>query len=499
MIVTRRLLLLAGAFVGASIVVGACGDKQTTMSAPPRPLASRSVLAKQQALDNAGCALSWLDGSTVMTATLPRSVVGSELASVDSLRSRAGSAQHLRVMSAIVADVENQDSIAIACIGNAKLRPDELGKRLRGRSTLLASIRSRATKQPSMELAFGSLRVAASRALMAPLLATATQRQASSDAKALIAPMLWRTASLATTSMRTVSNFQPALAQYRLQQVRRRRYDVTVTIWNSGSTFLIDDSQLMAWLEQFFGWDGQFGVIDYTDCEQKSAEWFALSDQVAEYVQDSLDYANARDEALEYSCESQGNSRTTCIDFFIAGKTIGIIGRGDGRTFDSTAKYDASRIQIYVDLNGGLPPKAYFNHSIVDIPMFDTNLPISFVPDTSDSGVWMYAPDSNTRVLQVKAFNGVCKLVPASLCPSIDAFIRWHRLQNGVWLLQPSSDIRRDPYPSLAIYQENSSHVFQTWYQSAETNATGLWTRGWVLEGWRQLLNAGLPPGCFYQ
>ena len=51
----------------------------------------------------------------------------------------------------------------------------------------------------------------------------------------------------------------------------------------------------------------------------------------------------------------------------------------------------------------------------------------------------------------------------------------------------------------MAIYQENSSHVFQTWYQSAETNATGLWTRGWVLEGWRQLLNAGLPPGCFYQ
>jgi hypothetical protein len=272
-------------------------------------------------------------------------------------------------------------------------------------------------------------------------------------------------------------------------------YDVEVTIWNSGNTFYINDAELWDWIKSFFDWDGSFNIEDYVDCEHASNAWFTEQDELTDFEADSAGYDNAIGSVENYVCTSQGNAKKTCIDLFIAAKTAGPL-NGDNRNSDPNAGYAASRMQAYFDFDG-MTATMYLSGSSTWLP-FIPNAP----PDTANSGAWMWATSDSTRTVQIKAYNGYCPYIDGSysyVCPSIDALVKFTK-RGGQWIVaDPTNDVLRDKFPTMDIYNEDASHSFQSVYHSPETKWTELFTKHSTMETWRRKLNAGLPPGCYYQ
>ncbi len=273
--------------------------------------------------------------------------------------------------------------------------------------------------------------------------------------------------------------------------------DVEVYIWNSGDTFYINDSELWSWIKEYFSWDGTFNVDDYVDCDHANNEWFTEQDELENFDADSVGYEAAVESVDNSVCRSQGNSQKTCIDMFIAAKTAGPF-NGDNRNSDPDAGYEASRVQTYFDLDG-LSGTMYFSSSTSWLPFVPTA-----PPDTAQSGAWIWATSDSTRTVQIKAYNGYCQYLPGAgssdfVCPAIDAVVKFTK-RSGQWIIANSAnDVLRDPFPTMDVYNEDANHQFQPVFNSPETKWTDLYTKHSTLDTWRRKLNAGLPPGCYYQ
>jgi hypothetical protein len=273
---------------------------------------------------------------------------------------------------------------------------------------------------------------------------------------------------------------------------------VEVSIWNTGDTFYINDSDLWNWIKAYLDWDGRFTIDDYVDCDHANDEWYADQDELADFEADSSGYAAAIGSVDNFVCESQGNAQKICVDLFIAAKTAGPL-NGDNRNSDPQAGYGASRMQVYFDFDGMTGSMHISNSSSNWVPFLHV-----VAPDTADSGAWMWATSDTTRVIQIKGYNGYCNYIPLSgttdfICPAIDALVKFTK-RNGQWVVADSAnDVLRDRFPTMDIYHEDATQQFQPLYHSPETKWTELYTKHSTLETWRAKLGAGLPPGCYFE
>lgn len=85
---------------------------------------------------------------------------------------------------------------------------------------------------------------------------------------------------------------------------------------------------------------------------------------LADLQEDSAYMAAAINAVSSYTCQSQHDGKKTCIDSFISSKKLFLIGNGDGRSYDATAGYLASRVQMYIDCEAKTAV-AYVNNTTV--------------------------------------------------------------------------------------------------------------------------------------
>jgi hypothetical protein len=276
---------------------------------------------------------------------------------------------------------------------------------------------------------------------------------------------------------------------------------IHVTLVNDGYSFFMDRMTLWAWLKSLFPGFAEFD--EYGEiCEDASDRYWALIDEASKTDDDADLFETATSSVLSSTaaCVSQGNTMKKCLDFFIAWPFAGPL-NGDNRGADPDAPYSASRVQLYLDLDSSTG-WMYLNSSSVN-PMFN---PYGLIPpvaaDTAHSYATIYSPDDTTRVLEMKAYNGYCKLVPAdnilvldALCPPIDANVRWVK-RSGEWVI-PGSGVVRDKFPSLTIYDQGSDGQWNWKYQSDETWMKDLWTKRSTANDMRA--QASVPPGCWVE
>jgi hypothetical protein len=108
---------------------------------------------------------------------------------------------------------------------------------------------------------------------------------------------------------------------------------VEVSIWNTGDTFYINDSDLWDWIKSYLDWDGTFTIDDYVDCEHANNEWYADDDELANFEADSAGYESAAGSVDNFVCVPQANTQKICMDLFIMAKTAGPL-NGDNRQSD---------------------------------------------------------------------------------------------------------------------------------------------------------------------
>lgn len=181
-------------------------------------------------------------------------------------------------------------------------------------------------------------------------------------------------------------------------------------------------------------------------------------------------------DGFSYRCVNQGNSKKTCIDFFIASATAFVL-FGDGRTFNPDAPYGASRVQIYLDLDQRLGTY-YINKSTAYIPPILGSLwhaPI-YPGGYFESGPYPHSPKAlqvdsiapGKVKVTVEMYDGFCKYPPfGGPCAAIDADIIFTKQSNGQWTTS-ASDVDRDNYPSIAIYNQQADGSWQEVWKDAE-------------------------------
>jgi hypothetical protein len=97
-------------------------------------------------------------------------------------------------------------------------------------------------------------------------------------------------------------------------------------------------------------------------------------------------------------------------------------------------------------------------------------------------------------VVEFHFYNGFCKIANRNSCPSIDGYIEFKKQSDGTWA---KTNIGRDGYPSLAIYQQQSNGTFSEEFRDPEGHWRALKTSGETNKQWRQQMQ--LPPGCQLQ
>lgn len=261
------------------------------------------------------------------------------------------------------------------------------------------------------------------------------------------------------------------------------------------SAWLINLSDLYWFFHAHTRWGNstQMYTVDtyYNDlCPAASEKYLSEYEKLQELEADSAAYHNIASQVMHYLCEPRADGKTKCIDLFIASERTFVVGYGDNRTFDGNAKYKASRVQMYIDFDN-LSGVAYINHSTVGWGPFEiTEDPYPHQP--KHFRAWR-RPDGAV-VVEFQFYNAFCKYADKDICPAIDGYIEFTQQSDGSWR---HSQILRDDYPSIAIYEQQPDGTFLEEYRDAEGHWTALWTRGRTLEKWREQMQ--LPPGCNMQ
>lgn len=268
---------------------------------------------------------------------------------------------------------------------------------------------------------------------------------------------------------------------------------VHVHAWGGTGTLITNSSAIYWTLHDASRWSAQGLVVneDYPSgfCVSASERWIALNDELEALREDSVALAAAMtgtSAPMGAVCESQGNSKKMCVDFFIMSSSTFVLGVGDSRTFDANAKYGASRAQIYLDLDAGLvsyklssstafTPAIGWPQAWPLVPPFVTADPYPHFP----KDIRLDSLPDGRRKLTVELYNGFCTYAGRALCPAINAEVIFTKLPSGEWSTGGET-IVRDKYPSLGIYREGANG-WQTVYEDPE----GSW---WQLIGKKNML-----------
>jgi hypothetical protein len=222
-------------------------------------------------------------------------------------------------------------------------------------------------------------------------------------------------------------------------------------------------------------------------CASASERWIALNEELNALREDSVAIAAAMtgtSAPMGSVCESQGNSKKMCVDFFIMSSSTFVLGAGDGRKFDADAKYGASRAQIYLDLDAGLveyklsSSTAYIPPTPIGWPLLPPFVNADPYPHFPKDIRLELLPDGR-RKLTVELYNGFCTWAGRAACPAIDAEIIFTKLASGKWTTGGET-IVRDQYPSLGIYWEGP-----TGWDKVYEDPEGDW---WQLIGKKKML-----------
>lgn len=263
---------------------------------------------------------------------------------------------------------------------------------------------------------------------------------------------------------------------------------IQVTVYSS--QYLVNMSNIYWFLHKYPSWGDQYRLYTveeyYNDlCPEASEKYITDYAEILNLQADSAEVHEAIGNVASYSCVIQGDGKKMCVDLFIMGKRAFIL-KGDNRDFSDTAGYHASRAQIYIDFDS-LKVKEYINGSIT--VWNDTFPPFPHKP----KDIHLEVVASDTVVLVVELYNGFCTLAGRALCPSIDALIQFSKQSDETW---KPTDIRRDGFPSLAIYDQVGI-AWHELFREKEGVWTSLYTAGRTLAKRREDLN--MPPGCLLQ
>lgn len=294
-----------------------------------------------------------------------------------------------------------------------------------------------------------------------------------------------------TTVERAAAGFTPRASRYTGSDCCDSYTLPVITVYADPTVYSLNDSEIYWLLHDVGYWPGAYiSQVNYLDCPDASAKWFEDQAALDSMIQDSTDMDNAAQSVSSYTCVPQGDGKKTCIDWFITSKKVFLIGNGDGRTFDSTAGYLASRVQMYIDFDAQTAV-AYVNHSTIGwgsgevgvnpYPHGKKDMLIHVMSDTVD-------------VVEFHLYNGFCAYTDKDYCPSIDGFAEF-RKRNGEWV---PTDVDRDKFPSMAIYKQGSDGLFHSEYQDPGSAwPAQLWTWGRQIKQWRADMQ--LPRGCQLQ
>ena len=124
----------------------------------------------------------------------------------------------------------------------------------------------------------------------------------------------------------------------------------TVEVIGQGNDWLFNTSEIYWLLYGYKYYNGDFNFAGYVDCAAASAVWLEQNEELNRLYDDSANAAMAIAEVENNACVIQGTNKTICLDFFIMAKTAGPL-NGDNRGYDTSAPYEKSRVQVYVDLD----------------------------------------------------------------------------------------------------------------------------------------------------
>ena len=200
---------------------------------------------------------------------------------------------------------------------------------------------------------------------------------------------------------------------------------------------------------------GELGGIYYyngPNCANASSIWHALTEKLAELENDIYEMELATNAVAAYTCDSalSTGGQDLCIDLFISSETAGLIFAGDNRTFDSSAKFNASRAQIYFN------PQTCTARAWVN-----TSRTIGFGPIAPGGPHGPHRLNKVTAtstsagcVVEWTLHNGYCQgAIPTLLCPAIDGKLTITSNGSGGW----TANIAEDRFPSRGLYKWNGS------------------------------------------
>lgn len=276
------------------------------------------------------------------------------------------------------------------------------------------------------------------------------------------------------------------------------------------------------------GWNSNVWIFDFSELEWAGRHGYSIGATSSQIYNGSGTCASANDfyyamnetisrqeadaDAMEQAYNDAGITQTPtcvirndslstarysiCIDQWISGRRAFIFG-GDNRGPDSTAGYQASRFQLYID-----PQlcKAYYvqNVSTIQLPFIhDTTTDVS-QHEPGDLKLTCNA-DNGTIDVHIEVYDAYCSRPWTRWpCPAIKADIRLTPLSDG------SYDVKwiKDGFPSVAVYQANSEN---TLFRTLRRDSGNTGPLGWLeLTTFRDEINRlraalRLPPGCDWQ
>ena len=502
----RPLPAAAAVLVGLLRVTG-CGDTPTVQE--PALSRRQSLQAEdgpeESRILGAGCALAFQTHGRLYQVVVPRSRLPEELRRAAGVR-RAGSAKtvlHVETFSLSVETETGFRDVAFACAGDRTASAAAMRRTLSSADAQWMQLGD-ASVTPLADSSANLTSVAAN-ALMAPLIARAKQgrwierrdtlsSQANSGVLIRSVPG-FLSSRRAVDPMDTRQVMRPApdaevavpIGALRL----RHDYQLpTVTIVGTQNNWLINASDLYWLLHSWKYYDGQFAFAGYFDCAQASETWLAQNDELDRLTADSAELSQAIASTDSYSCEHQSGGLTICMDLFIVAKKAGPF-NGDSRGPDSSAPYQASRVQVYLDLDQNIG-RFYVNSSSTWVPVPASLAKVDPYPH-GPKALQIQVQDSTHKIVSYEFYNGYCDIVGTTLCPPTTGSVLFVKGANGIWV---PNDVVRVGFPTLAIYRDTGSG-FQIQYNSPEGRWTDLFGSHQLLDEWRSKM--GLPPGCYLQ